>query len=152
MKKTYKGVEYDSQEEIVNTPSLLMIKTGKNKKTGKNQFKNALNLNFYRNAHYIFNDRAKKEFKEIISPQINALKGYSVIRPVYRYWLARKADIGNVHSVVEKYFLDALVETGKIKDDSCNDVLGADYEFMGIDRENPRCEIEIKELKYTLEK
>ena len=131
---------------IITTPAVLMIRTGKNKKTGADQMKNALNLNFYRNAHYIFNDRAKKQFKEAIMPQIRALDVYSTIRPTYRYWLARKADIGNVHSIVEKYFLDALVEFGKIKDDDCYQVLGADYEFMAVDKENARCEIEIKEV------
>jgi len=131
---------------IITTPAVLMIRTSKNKKTGKDQFKNALNLNFYRNAHYIFNDRAKKQFKEIIAPQINALDVYTKLKPTYRYYIKTKADMGNIHSVVEKYFLDALVELSKIKDDSCYDVIGGDYEFMMVDKENPRCEIELKEI------
>ena len=131
---------------IITTPAVLMIRTGKNKKTGKEQFKNALNLNFYRNAHYIFNDRAKKQFKEIIAHQIRALDIYTKLKPTYRYYIARKADMGNIHSIVEKYFLDALVECGKINDDSCYDVIGGDYEFVIVDKENPRCEIELKEI------
>ena len=132
---------------IITTPAILMIRTGKNKKTGKDQFKNALNLNFYRNAHYIFNDRAKKQFKEIIAPQVRALDVYTKLKPTYRYYLARKADMGNVHSIVEKYFLDAIVEFGKIGDDDCYQVIGADYEFVEVDKENARCEIELREVK-----
>ena len=132
---------------MIIVPALLMMKTGRIKKTGKDKMQNALNLNFYRNAHYIFNDRAKKEFKQIVSDQINELNNFKKIKPVYRYYLKTKADIGNVHSIVEKYFLDALVEFGKINDDDCHQVIGADYEFVEIDRINPRCEIIIKEVK-----
>ena len=137
---------YGEKKMIITTPAVLMIRTGKNKKTGKEQFKNALNLNFYRNAHYIFNDRAKKQFKEIIAHQIRALDIYTKLKPTYRYYIARKADMGNIHSITEKYFLDALVEFSKISDDSCYDVIGGDYEFMMVDKENPRCEIELKEI------
>ena len=125
---------------IITVPVVLMIRTGRNKKTKKDKFSNALNLNFYRNAHYIFNDRAKKQFKEIIAPQVRALDVYTKLKPTYRYYLARKADMGNVHSVVEKYFLDAIVEFGKIGDDDCYQVIGGDYEFVEVDKENARCE------------
>jgi len=127
-------------------PAFLKIRTGRNKKTGKEKFSNALNINFYRNAHYIFNDRAKKEFKDIIRDDVSALPVFFKVKPVYKYYLRQKADVGNVHSVIEKYFLDALVELGKIPDDDCYQVTGADYEFAGIDRDNPRCEITIEEL------
>ena len=128
-------------------PAFLKIKTGKSKKTGKPKFSNALNLNFYRNAHYIFNDKAKKQFKELIKDQIEKSPKFKKIKPKYRYYLRSKADVGNVDSVVSKYFLDAFVELGKIEDDDCFQVIGGDHEFVDIDRENPRCEIEIEELE-----
>ena len=62
-----------------------------------------------------------------------------------RYFLKREADIGNIHSVVEKYFLDALVESHRLPDDGPRYVVGANYEFAGFDVKNPRCEIEILE-------
>jgi hypothetical protein len=62
-----------------------------------------------------------------------------------KYYLKREADIGNIHSVVEKFFLDSLVTLGRLPDDGPRYVVGATYEFAGYDTKRPRCEIEIME-------
>jgi len=70
------------------------------------------------------------------------------VRIDYLYFLRDKRliDVGNINSIVEKYFLDALVELGKLQDDNYNFVVGGGYLFGGIDRDNPRCEVTITEV------
>jgi len=58
----------------------------------------------------------------------------------------RLFDVGNVGSVVEKFFLDALVEFGKLEDDNylfCPEVI---YQFGSVDKLNPRIEVHINEF------
>ena len=111
--------------------------------------KNHLNLNTYRNLHFQSLNNGKKKFKNLIKE--DALKLPVFNNPVkleYLYFLRDKrlVDVGNIHSVVEKYFLDALVELGRIEDDNYQYVIGASYYFGGIDKDNPRCEVTIKEV------
>lgn len=106
----------------------------------------SLNLNWYRNAHFQTNNEVKIQYRALMKEQIQQIVSISwPIKPAYRYFLSRRCDIGNVHSVVEKYFLDALVELGRLPDDGPKYVVGANYEFAGFDVKNPRCEIEIME-------
>ena len=105
-----------------------------------------LNLNWYRNAHFQISNKAKIQYKQEMAEQIQSI--VSIRWPVtieYEYWLKVKSDIGNVHSVVEKFFQDALVCLGRIPDDNVSYITGANYRFMGFDRKNPRCEITIIE-------
>lgn len=105
-----------------------------------------LNLNWYRNAHYQINNAAKSQYKLELLPQLaKARKLQWPVKINYRYFLRQKCDVSNVHAVVEKYFLDVLVELGKLPDDSIQYVVGASYIAAGIDRKNPRAEIEILE-------
>lgn len=106
----------------------------------------ALNLNQYRNLNFHILNQIKKQYKKEMHSQIVGMR--SLCWPVkisYRYFLRQRCDVGNVHSVVEKFFLDALVELGRIPDDNVQFVIGGNYTFAGFDRKNPRCEIEILE-------
>ena len=110
--------------------------------------KNHLNLNTYRNLHYQSLNTGKKKFKKLVKDDVEKLPIFD--NPIflgYKYFLRdrRLVDVGNINSVVEKYFLDALVELGRLKDDNYNFVIGASYMFGGIDKDDPRCEVEIKE-------
>ena len=51
---------------------------------------------------------------DIVS-MMKLIRVYKKIKPVYRYYLPRKCDIGNVHAVLEKFFLDkaGIKEEGK---------------------------------------
>lgn len=105
-----------------------------------------MNLNTYRNAHHHASNQAKRQYKEEMREQIGRIVKLTwPVKIRYRYFLARKGDVANVHAVVDKFFLDALVELGRLPDDNVQFVVGADYMFAGIDRGNPRCEIEIVE-------
>ena len=106
-----------------------------------------LNLNIYRNLHYIVNNQVKKAFKEQIQ---HKLTGLSFNRVQLHYVLyrgsARMCDVSNICCMIDKYFCDAMVESGVIEDDNYNHVPYVTYKFGGIDKENPRCEVYIEEL------
>ena len=58
----------------------------------------------------------------------------------------RNTDGHNIRAVIEKFFLDGLVECGALPDDSIDYVVG-DYSEYLIDKLNPRIEILITEVK-----
>ena len=59
----------------------------------------------------------------------------------------RKTDLGNVLSVHQKFCEDALVEHGCLVDDDYKHILETRFRFGFVDKENPRVEIIIKEIK-----
>ncbi len=82
----------------------------------KNQAKLfSLNLNAYRNEHHMTLNKAKVNFKLEMEEQIRALPTFKKVRLTYVMYPATKhlTDVGNVCSVVDKFFADALVELGK---------------------------------------
>lgn len=59
---------------------------------------------------------------------------------------ARKTDVANVGSVVDKFFSDALVKSGVLPDDNYDHLPMVVYEFAEIDRKNPRAVVEIHQI------
>lgn len=55
----------------------------------------------------------------------------------------RKFDLSNVCSIIQKFTDDALIDYGIISDDSYKIIPQIHYRFGGVDKENPRCELEI---------
>ncbi|WAI96139.1 endodeoxyribonuclease [Vibrio phage vB_VhaP_PG11] len=108
----------------------------------------SVNLNQYRNTHYQSLNKLKKEYKELVKPQVAKLNPMEVIRLSIHIYAKdkRKFDVGNVSSIHEKFFLDALVELGKLPDDDYEHCPEVHTYFMGIDRENPRVEFIIEEI------
>lgn len=125
---------------IIDSP--LSVPVSKNKKF-------ILNLNNYRNAHYQTLNKSKQAYKAIIGWQIKKLN--PIKKAVIHYTLYpatnRLTDIGNVVSIHKKYFEDALTYYEVIPDDNYNHVISSSEFFGGIDKENPRVEIKIKEIK-----
>lgn len=116
----------------------------------KSRAKNfTLNLNVYRNTHYQTLNKVKVNYKTHLSKQISELPFLNKIRIVYTLYTGtrRKCDIANVLSIHDKFFCDALVELGKIQDDDYEKVPEVTYRFGGIDRENPRVEIQLIQLE-----
>lgn len=107
-----------------------------------------LNLNQYRNALYHLLNDSKIAFKEYMQEQIKQLPEikdtalYSVTYTVFA-GSNRLFDVSNICCIVDKYFMDALVEEGKIPDDNYKIVPKVIYSFGAIDKDNPRVEIEI---------
>jgi hypothetical protein len=82
-----------------------------------------LNLNYYRTAHYQVLNKAKIKFKQNIFAEYPEIKSMGQAYEVSLEYTVvphnkRKFDTGNLISIVEKFFLDALVESGIIADDN----------------------------------
>jgi hypothetical protein len=109
----------------------------------------SLNLNTYRNEHHMTLNKAKANFKEEMKEQILKLPTFSKVKLTYVLYPATKhlTDVGNVCTVVDKFFADALVELRKLPDDNYLYVPELDFRFGSIDRENPRVEIFIEEIE-----
>lgn len=108
----------------------------------------SINLNQYRNTHYQSLNKLKKEYKEFLRSQIEQLNPFSRVRLSFHVYAAdnRKFDLGNVTAIHEKFFLDALVELGKLPDDNIDYCPECHTYFMGVDKDLPRVEIIVEEL------
>lgn len=126
---------------IINLPYSIPI--------GKKDDKFYVNLNQYRNAHYHTLNSAKIAFKKLISDQVKQLPKFNVIKLWYRVFAPSKrlVDTNNICSIADKFFCDALVEAGKLEDDNYNFLIETRFTFGGIDKENPRVEVEIEETQ-----
>ncbi|MDD4601504.1 MAG: hypothetical protein PHQ46_10700 [Negativicutes bacterium] len=106
-----------------------------------------LNLNVYPNLHYQTYNQAKIAYKEELKNQLEGLKLKTPIRLNFTLWRKdrRVGDRANVLAVVEKFFNDALKEWGCIEDDNDGFIVGETYRTGGVDKNNPRVDIEIIE-------
>lgn len=115
---------------------------------GKRKF--ILNLNNYRNTHYRVLNNAKVTYKMYMKKQIEKLPRLQPpIQITYTVFKGdkRNCDIGNICSVHQKFFEDALVELGKLPDDNHNMIKRSIFEWGGIDRLNPCVQVMIEEVK-----
>lgn len=124
---------------VINVPISLQL--------GSKRF--YLNMNVYRNAHYYILNNAKHLFKELIKDDISKLPIMGAIEVEYCLYPGSKrlCDISNVCCVVDKFFSDALVELGKLEDDNYTCITKITYCFGSIDKENPRVQVTLKEIK-----
>lgn len=106
----------------------------------------ALNLNIYRNAHFLVLNTMKIRFKEKIQEQIDLLPSMGGVKLTYTLFMGtnREMDLSNVCVVVDKFFCDAIVEAGKLEDDNFKFLGSIDYRWGGIDPGNPRCEVTLE--------
>ena len=105
-----------------------------------------LGLNWYRNAHFRQLSKVKNTFTLLAINELRKYrKTFTLAHIEYRIYLKRKGtDGGNVRSVIEKFFLDSLVKSRLIKDDSVDFVISDNSEYF-YDKSNPRVEITIYE-------
>lgn len=110
-----------------------------------------LNLNQYRNTHYRVLNNCKINYKKAMESQIKRAPKYKTVLCLYKVYAGsrRSFDLGNVCSVHEKFFEDAFVELGKLEDDNIDIIPLVIYLGCGIDKDNPRVEIEVMELNKT---
>ena len=106
-----------------------------------------LNLNNYRNTHFYSLNAAKKVYKSTVMPQLvgRVLQTPICVQYVYYPKTKRKTDLGNVLSIHQKFFEDALTELGCIADDDYSLIPQSIYSFGAVDPLNPRVEITIVE-------
>ena len=124
---------------IFKSPNWVQVSTRK---------KFILNLNNYRTGHYRILNKAKIEYKEFMKEQIlkykKKLNKVCIIYTVYQP-TKRRFDVGNVCSIHQKFFEDALVELGRLEDDKYNFIPMSVFCFGGISPDNPRVDIEVIE-------
>lgn len=109
----------------------------------KNKF--SLNLNQYRNTHFQILNKAKVNFHTAVAALIKHLPFIESCGITYTLYVPtkRRVDISNICSVVDKFFCDTLVESGKLADDNFQVVRSVSYQFGGVDSLNPRVEARI---------
>lgn len=104
-----------------------------------------LNLNHYRNTHHFILNTAKQLYKEHMAQQIAALPQLTkvAIRYVVNPKSKQSLDVSNVCSICDKFFMDALVESGKLPDDNYHHYVEIGYKFGQVNKTNPHIAIEI---------
>ena len=75
--------------------------------------------------------------------QLSKQSGIIITYQVY-YPDLRKRDKGNIYSIIQKFFLDSLVENGVLIDDNDSIIWDEIFKKPIYDRNNGRVEIEIK--------
>lgn len=107
-----------------------------------------LNLNQYRNTHYRVLNNCKINYKEVMKEQIKSSPTFQKVLCVYKVYGASKRmfDIGNICSIHEKFFEDAFVELGKLPDDNYEYIPLVIYVGCGVDKDNPRVEVDVLPL------
>ena len=115
---------------------------------GKKNKKFALNLNEYRNTHYLTLNRAKVLFKKQVTDMISQLPTMKKVELTFTLFMGshRSADLSNICSIVDKFFCDALVELGKLPTDSFEAISSVDYRFGGVEKGNPRVDVTLVPL------
>lgn len=105
-----------------------------------------LNLNSYRNTHYRVLNDAKANYKALIWNSIPDIKYTEPVELIYTYyhWRKGRVDVSNVCSIIDKFASDVLTERGIIPDDNSDYIKRVTYVWGGVDKINPRCELEIK--------
>lgn len=110
-----------------------------------------IGLNPYRNTHYQILNKIKVNYKEEMKSQILTLPLLNRIELIYTLYPRTKhlCDISNILSIHDKFLCDALVEFGKLPEDNYLFVPKVTYLFGNVDKENPRVEIQLIQLKET---
>ena len=124
----------------------LWLRTAK-KETGKRYH---INLNNYHTWHHSQRNKLKQAYSELakekFDPSIRGLKNINLVFVMHR-GDKRKVDRANVLCLHEKFFCDALVGGGVLKDDNDSFINSTHYLTGEIDRENPRVDIYLTRLQ-----
>lgn len=127
-----------------------LVKTRRNKKDKKI----ALSINRYRNCHYTENNRAKKQYKQIVSDllteEVEELTTPLWLNFTFFTWDKRRVDLDNWCVIQSKFLWDALVELGYIDDDTVKEIILITYNYWGYDKWNQRIEVDIVDVPDTM--
>lgn len=112
-----------------------------------------LNMNQYRNTHFRLLNHTKINYKKYMEHQIIKSDTFGRVVCIYTAYpkTNRKQDLGNVCSIHEKYFEDAMVEFGKLGDDNMKNIPLVIYRYGGVDPENPRVDIEVISIDNSID-
>lgn len=115
------------------------------KKTKKNQTI-LVWMNWYRNAHFHISNKVKEHYHYLVKEQIKKEKIWEYKTSCDVYIKNINSDPSNIESLMIKFTLDALQEYWIIENDNIKCHKWTLWGIYEIDKLNPRCEIEIKEL------
>ena len=107
-----------------------------------------LNQNWYRTAHHFTSNQVKQIFKDHIEAMDLSPLPKGQYRFSYVLFPARTVDVMNPCAVIDKFVCDALAELGIIQDDNMKILPEFSFRFGGIDKNNPRCELEITPMDF----
>lgn len=130
---------------VIKSP--LNISMGYNKKKDKDNIF-ILNLNNYRNTFFRTLNQAKIRYKASIVEQLQDKPRYERIMIIYKIHKGdnRRYDIGNILSIHQKFFEDALVETGKLPDDKSLLLPLVVYVDGSVNTDRPRVDVTVYDL------
>lgn len=103
-------------------------------------------MNWYRNAHYIEQNKIKKFYTLLISTLLpkQQINQYEI---QYTYFYKNSnSDLMNVCSVIDKFVQDALQAKGITPNDTVKYCLRTSCCVGGQDRNNPRIEVKINKV------
>lgn len=107
-----------------------------------------INMNSYRNLHFLVNNQVKKMYLEAVREQLEGVVIQTPVEVTYKVYkkTARRLDKLNVISVTGKYLLDAITELGCWADDNDDFVKTETILPTELDRDNSRVEVTIKSI------
>jgi Holliday junction resolvase RusA-like endonuclease len=88
-----------------------------------------------------------KQADAFADKQLAPIEGKCKVTYTIFYPNQRKFDIDNIGAIVAKFNNDALTELGILEDDNYEFIQEIVFKFGGIDKDNPRCDVELEELK-----
>jgi len=112
--------------------------------------KKFIGMNWYQGADKHEINRVKKEYHKLIESKLTGneekIKGSYQVR--YKYFYKNpKSDLRNITSVIDKFFNDSLQVLRIVENDNINFLRKTADEVGGMDKKNPRIEIEVEELE-----
>lgn len=113
------------------------------------------NLNTFQRTHSRKLATIKKAYGRLVAPLVMIAKakqnrnGEKLNPPYHMTWRLyvsanRTIDLENVLPIVSKFVLDELVKGRIIEDDSVKYIPKVTYKYCGVDKKNPRAELEIR--------
>lgn len=109
-----------------------------------------LNLNNFRNTYFRTLNDSKHEYAELIksiAPKLNYKIEECEITYLYYHGNKRRVDLSNPCSIIDKFTCDGLTDFGYWDDDDSKTITSIHYKAMGIDKDNPRCDVVINVIK-----
>jgi|TARA_B110000908_G_C10264783_1_gene462660 Holliday junction resolvase RusA-like endonuclease len=107
-----------------------------------------INMNSYRNLHFLVNNQVKKMYLEAVRSQLEGLTIQTPVEITYKVYkkTARRLDKMNVVAITSKYLLDAVTELGCWEDDNDDHVKTEIILPTELDRANSRVEVIIRSI------
>ncbi len=132
-------------ETIINLKCPLYVDLPRKTKKDKRVY---INMNSYRNLHFLVNNQVKKMYLEAVREQLEGVIIQTPVEVTYKVYkkTARRLDKMNVVAITSKYLLDAVTELGCWEDDNDDHVKTEIILPTELDRENSRVEVIIRSI------